>query len=168
MQSYGARAGSWPQKALILAGELGLVALSYDLLFGQWGRSFARWMGWPAGDGIERAIVFAFSVIVFARMSFMMLVLLRRRMPLEEAVSVPLAFAVYYLGFALLALRSNHPLGLPAAIGVVVFAAGSLLDTISEVQRHLWKLRPENSGRLSRAGCSPGRCTSTISATSCG
>jgi protein-S-isoprenylcysteine O-methyltransferase Ste14 len=153
MELYGTNARSWPQKVWILACELGLLVISYRILFGSWGLAFQRWIGWVNDDGSDRrVIIFAFSLIVFARMTYMMLRLLRRRIPLEEAISIPLAFSVYYVGFALFTLRTQQPLGIAAAIGVVLFVAGSLLNTLSEIQRDRWKRRPENRGRLFTRG----------------
>lgn len=153
MELYGVRAASWPQKIWIITCELALLGVAYHILFGAWGAAFARWMGWPAGDqGARSVVVFALTAVVFARMTYMMVRLLHRRIPLDEALTVPLAFGIYYVGFPLMALRAHRPLGVPAAVGVALFAAGSLINTVAEVQRARWKARPENAGRLYTRG----------------
>ena len=153
MDLYGAKSRSLPQKTIIIAAELALLYLSWRILFADWGAAFARWMHWPAAaDPGRRAAVFAFNVVVFLRMTFMMLVLLARRIPLEETFSVPLAFATYYVGFALMTLRTWRPLGPAADLGIALFAIGSLLNSGSELQRHLWKRRPEHRGHLYTGG----------------
>ena len=153
MDLYRNQSSSWPQKLWILVCELALLAASYPILFGSWGVRFAGWMGWAPGEQLARhALVFAFSAVVFVRMSYMMLALLRRTIPLEEAFSIPLAFVVYYVGFPLFTLRAEHPLGAWAALAVALFVIGLLLNTVSEVQRARWKSRPENAGRLYTGG----------------
>lgn len=154
MELYGVRAASWPQKIWIIACELGLLAISYPILFGAWGTTFARRMGWREVGALERrVIVFVFSVVVFVRMTYMMLRLLKRRIPVDEAFTIPLAFATYYVGFPLLTLRTARPLGsAAAAAGIGLFVVGSLLNSVSEIQRARWKARPGNAGRLYTRG----------------
>jgi protein-S-isoprenylcysteine O-methyltransferase Ste14 len=153
MDLYGAESRSIPQKTLSIVIEIALLYVSWRLLFGDWGASFARWMHWPASaDWNRRAAVLAFNLIVFARTTFMMLVLLKRKMPLEEAISVPFAFAVYYVGFALFALRTARPLGADGVVGIALFCVGSFLNSGAEVQRWLWKRHPENRGHLYTGG----------------
>ena len=153
MDLYRNEGSSWPQKLWILVCELALLAASYPILFGSWGVTFARWMGWASAAQLARhALVFAFSAIVFVRMSYMMLVLLRRTIALEEAFSIPLAFAVYYVGFPLFTLRAEQPLSAWAALAVALFVVGSLLNSVSEIQRARWKARPVNAGHLYTGG----------------
>ena len=153
MDLYGAESRSFPQKLFIIAAELALLYVSWRILFSDWGPGFARLLHWTApAAATRRATVFAFNVVVCLRMSLMMLVFLHRRIPLDEAVSVPLAFAVYYVGFALMVLRTPRPLGIAGIAGIVLFAVGSVLNTGSELQRHLWKRRPEHKGKLYTEG----------------
>ena len=153
MDLYGAKSRSLPQKTIIVTAELGLLYLSWRILFGPWGPDFARLMHWPTvADPVRRAVVFAFNAVVFVRMTFMILVLLKRRIPFDEAFGVPFAFAVYYVGFALMTLRTPAPLGVAGYIGIALFALGSFLNTGAELQRHFWKRHPENQGHLYTRG----------------
>lgn len=153
MELYGRQSKSIPQKVIIVALELALLYVSFRLLFGDWGQVAARWLGWTApADGTRRWTVLAFNGVVFVRMTFMMVVLLRRHIPFWEAFSVPLAFATYYVGFALFVLRTTAPPNVLTWIGVALFVLGSLLNTVGEVQRYRWKRRPENEGHLFTGG----------------
>lgn len=153
MDLYGQTGRSLPQKAFVIAAELVLLALSWRFLFGAWRGWFSGLMGWPdAADHTRRVVLFAFNLVVFVRMTFMMMVLLRRRMPIDEAVTVPLAFAVYYLGFAVMTLRTARAMDALGWAGVGLFAAGSIVNSGAELQRHLWKRRPENAGHLFTGG----------------
>lgn len=82
----------------------------------------------------------------------MMLFLLKRKIPLEEAFSVLLAFALYYVGFALLVLDTSIALDGWDGIGVFLFVSGSFINTTAELQRHFWKQKPENTGKLFTRG----------------
>lgn len=110
-------------------------------------------MHWPApADRQRRAVILACDGIVLVRVTFMLLVLLTRRIPFGEALGVPLGFAAYYVGFALMTLRCRLPLDGWAGIGIVLFVAGSLLNSVSELQRWRWKRRPEHRGHLYTGG----------------
>lgn len=100
----------------------------------------------------RKIIVFAFSWIVFLRLSFMMFYLLKRRIPWEESVNIPMAFALYYIGYSLLVLPSGQPIDVVDYFGIVLFLLGSFINTFSELQRHFWKQRPENKGKLYTQG----------------
>jgi protein-S-isoprenylcysteine O-methyltransferase Ste14 len=153
MDLYGATSRSVPQKLVIIAAELALLAISWVILFGPWGAALAEWLRWPAvADPTRRALVFAFNVVVFARMTFMMLFLLTRRIAIEETLTVPLAFATYYAGFAVMVLRDPSPPGATAWGGVLLFVIGSVLNSGAELQRHAWKRSPEHHGHLYTAG----------------
>ena len=153
MDLYGQQGRSLPQKLFVIAAELGLLALSWQFLLGPWQGWFAGLMSWSGeADRTRRVVIFAFNLVVFVRMTFMMLVLLRRRMPIDEALTVPLAFAVYYLGFAVMTLRTSAAMGAAGWAGVALFAAGSLINSGAEIQRHLWKRHPDNAGHLFTGG----------------
>ena len=64
-----------------------------------------------------------------------MLALVRRTIPLEKALSIPLAFAVYFVGFPLFAVRAAHPRTARTALAIALFVIGLLLNSVSEVQR---------------------------------
>ena len=55
--------------------------------------------------------------------------------------------------FLSLAAGANPaPFGLAADAGVVLFVLGSWMNSFAEHQRHAWKQRPENRGRLYTGG----------------
>ena len=56
-------------------------------------------------DNIDRRVViFGFNILISMRLAYMMIFILKRKIPWEESVSVPLAFAVYFIGFPLFVL----------------------------------------------------------------
>lgn len=155
MELYGATSKSIPQKIIIICLEVIFLWISYWILFQNGGTIIYEYLG--ISDVIRgvierRIIVFVFSVIVFLRMGFMMFYLLKRKIPWEEAFTVPFAFALYYIGFALLVYGTTKPIGWIDFLAILLFIGGSFINTYAEWQRHLWKKCQENRGRLYTQG----------------
>ncbi len=150
MDMYGEKNPSLPQKTIIVAVELALIAVSYFVLFGPL-LSELRAFG-EAPNVARNATLFAFNLVVFARFLGTLFVFIERRMPWEEAFSVPLAFALYLLGFPLLARSNSVGFGAIEVLGIGLFVIGSFINTYSEHQRRRFKRRPENAGKLFTGG----------------
>ena len=154
MDLYGKYGASWPQKAVVVALEFLLLALSAWIMFGPAGASLAAMLGWPVPEGIpaRRIVIFIFSLVVLLRMGVMMVLFMRRSMPWSEAFTVPVAFALYYVGFAVLVLPSDAPLGWADWLGIALFVLGSVLNSGGEWQRYRFKQDPANIGKLYTGG----------------
>lgn len=154
MDLYSTKSKSIPQKTIITFLEILLLILSYWLLFEEGGALLFEKVGIQPMNGnlTSRRIVFIFSLVVFARMTFMMVYLLKRKIPWEESISVPLAFSLYFVGFPLLVFNRELPIDWIDYLAIVVFIIGSCLNTISELQRHFWKKDPNNKGKLYTIG----------------
>ncbi len=150
MEMYGKKSDSFFQKAIISVLEIILLYFAYWIAFKKGGTIVYTWFGIDVSEGylIRRIIIFSFSVIVFLRLSFMMFFLLKRKIPMEEAFSVPFAFAIYYIGFAIFGYISNASLDIFDLIGITVYIVGSYLNTASELQRFIWKKDKKNKGKL--------------------
>ena len=85
-------------------------------------------------------------------MTFMMIYLLKRKIPWEESFSVPMAFALYFIGFPILTLNRDVSINWIDYLAIFIFIVGSCLNTVSELQRHFWKKHPENKGKLYTIG----------------
>jgi len=154
MELYGQESKSIPQKVVIHVIEILLLGSSFWILFGSGGNWAESKLHIPnATEGLERRVViFVFHIITFLRLGYMMAVLLKRKIPWEESISVPLAFALYYIGFSLFVLPASHPLGIVDFIAITLFFFGSVLNTGGEILRNRWKKRPENKGKLYTGG----------------
>lgn len=154
MDLYGEKHHSAPQKIVIHILEIAFLSLSFWLLFGSGGAWFGHLLGIENASNASsrRIILFLFHLITFLRLGFMMVVLLKRRIPWEESFSVPIAFALYYVGFTLLTLPSSLALDAWDLVGIGVFIFGGILNTGGEYLRHLWKKDPENKGKLYTGG----------------
>ena len=154
MDLYSQKAASWPQKLTVVGLELAVLAVSAWVLFSPQATSLMHGVGWSLPEQIpaRRLVIFGFSVVTFCRMLITMFYLMRRRMPWQEAFTVPFAFALYYLGFALLVLPSDAPLDLWDGLAMVLFVIGSVLNTGSELMRNRFKQHQDNAGRLYTSG----------------
>ncbi len=154
MELYGQKSKSIPQKIIIHILEIAFLYFSYQVLFGEAGNFFQDKLGIhnaTAGTG-RREVIFAFNIIVFFRIAFMMFFLLKRKIPWKESVSVPFAFALYYVGFALFVLPVSKPLGSIDYLAIILFFIGSFLNTGAEILRGNWKKNPANKGKLYTKG----------------
>lgn len=154
MDLYGNHSQSLLQKVIIHLLEILTLCLSYWILFSNGGAWVNRVIH-VANSTLfldRRVIIYTFSVITFLRIAFAMFVLVKRTIPWEECFGVPMDFATYYVGFALFVLPTSIPIHLVDGIGMVLFLSGSVLNTVSEVQRHIWKKNQSAKGGLYTGG----------------
>lgn len=154
MDMYSQKSKSIPQKTVIVILEIVLLWLSYWIMFGNGGYIMAHKLGIinQAAFTTRRAIIFAFSIMVFFRIGLMMFVFLKRRIPWMESIDIPFAFALYYIGFPLFALSTHQKIDAIDYIGIGIFITGSCINTFSELLRYKWKQNPEHKGKLYTEG----------------
>ncbi|MCB0656179.1 MAG: DUF1295 domain-containing protein [Saprospiraceae bacterium] len=154
MDLYHQKSTSYPQKLVIHLIEIGFLMASYSILFGSMGHwlsgvfNFQIATGFPA----RRWIIFTFNIITFLRIAYTMFFLIKRRIPWEESIGVPMAFAVYYIGFAILSLSTASPINGFTYCGIVLFLTGCILNSGGEFLRAQWKKKPENQGKIYTRG----------------
>src|SRR5690606_16775242 len=149
MELYGQYSKSVPQKIVVHVLEILLLWGAFWILFQAGGDWAERNLSIPnaVGQFDRRMLVFGFHVVTFLRLGYMMIVLLRRKIPWEESISVPFAFALYYIGFSLLVLPTTKPLDMLDFVAVLLFVAGSVLNSGGEILRDRWKKNPVNKGK---------------------
>ena len=154
MDLYGQKSKSIPQKVVIHLIEIMLLWLSYWILFRSGGAWFEKHLHIRnATENIDRRImIFTFNILIFFRLAFMMIVLLKRKIPWEESVSVPFAFALYFIGYSLLVLPISAPVDRLDYFAIALFVMGCTLNSGSEIQRYEWKNKLENSGKIYTKG----------------
>ena len=152
MELYERKDSSYPQKAVLITLEIIILGISYWILFlNGYNRVFPS-STQVTGNNLRHIFIFIFNIVVFLRILFTIFFLLKRRIPWEETFSIPLAFALYYIGFALFGFKSLSPIGATGYIAIGLFIIGSFLNTGSEITREKWKKRPENKGHLYTTG----------------
>lgn len=154
MELYGQHSKSIPQKVTLHFLEILILCLSFWILFqdgGTWVENTLH-----IHDSTEfsdrRIIIFGFSIITFLRFAYMMMILLKRSIPWEESISVPFAFGLYYVGFALFVLPASKPIDIVDILGIILFVVGSVLNTGGEILRNQWKKDPNNKGKIYTEG----------------
>lgn len=154
MELYGQYSKSIPQKIIVHLLEIVLLWLSFWILFQNGGSHVANILNiHNAVDGTDRRIiVFAFNIITFLRLGYMMIFLLKRKIPWEESVSVPMAFALYYIGFSLFVLPVSHAIDTLDYLAIALFIVGSVLNSGGEILRNRWKKDPDNQGKIYTGG----------------
>ncbi|MEO9168871.1 MAG: DUF1295 domain-containing protein [Aestuariivirga sp.] len=154
MDIYSQKGPALAQKLTLTFMELLLIAFSAWIMFGAGENFIAHIFGFQPAAALpmRRWIIFAFNVIVLLRMAFMMFVLMKRTIPWSEALSVPFAFAIYYVGYALLVLPSRAELGALDYFAIALFVFGSYLNTGGELGRYFFKRDPANKGKLYTTG----------------
>jgi protein-S-isoprenylcysteine O-methyltransferase Ste14 len=154
MDLYGQKSKSIPQKIIIHFIEIILLWLSYWILFQSGGNWVEKHLSIHNAAGIvdRRIIIFIFNIIIFLRLAYMMNFMLKRKIPWEESISVPLAFALYFIGFPLFVLPVYHPIDGLDFLSIGVFVLGCVLNSGGEILRDIWKKKPENKGRIYTEG----------------
>lgn len=152
MDLYGQKDKSISQKTTLIILEVLILALScWILFFNGYNKIFS-----PAepvhGNEARHLIIFIFNLIVFIRICLTIFYILERSIPWEEAFSIPIAFAIYYIGYALLGYKTEKSIDLIDIFAIVLFLFGSYLNTWSELTRKKWKKDIKNKGRLYTAG----------------
>ena len=154
MELYGQNSKSIPQKLVITVLEVLLLWLSFWILFQSGGRWFENHLNiHNAVDHIDRRlIIFIFNVITFFRLTFMMFFLLKRKISWEENTSIPLAFAIYFIGFALFVLPISISIDGMDYLAIAIFISGCVLNSGGEILRQKWKKKHENKGKIYTLG----------------
>ncbi|MBK5212465.1 MAG: DUF1295 domain-containing protein [Flavobacteriaceae bacterium] len=154
MDLYGQKSKSIPQKIVIHVIETLLLWLSYWILFQNGGDWFEQYLHiHNATENIDRKIIiFTFNIIIFFRLAYMMIVLLKRKIPWEESVSVPFAFALYFIGYPLFVLPISAPIDGLDYFAIGLFIIGSVLNSGGEILRNKRKKKPENMGKIYTKG----------------
>lgn len=154
MDLYGQKSKSIPQKIVIHILEIIFLCLSFWILFqsgGEWVENTLHIHN-ASGNTTRRTVLFSFNIIVFLRLAYMMFFLLKRKIPWEESISVPFAFAIYYIGFTLFILPTNKAIDGWDLFAIILFIIGSVLNTGGEILRNQWKKDPENKGKIYTKG----------------
>jgi protein-S-isoprenylcysteine O-methyltransferase Ste14 len=150
---YRRKAPSMLPKGVLAVLHLTAVLAAAWLLFGGGMRSVSGSLGLQStfASTLRRATLLAASIVYFVRTLLTTFVFLKRRFAWPEVLTIAVWIGALHLLFAFVGGRRTAPLGLAAA-GGLLYLLGSYLNTASELQRYLWKRRPENKGRLYTAG----------------
>ena len=142
-----------PRLAVIISVGACVAGAWWLLICG--GIAFAgAWLGqrWNPGDETRRQFLAVGLSIYFFRLLFTQFVFLKRAVRWGEAGMIVLWLMCIYLVLSLAGGTNSARMGAPGVGGVVLFVFGSWMNSFAEYQRHVWKQRPENQGRLYTLG----------------
>ncbi|MFG2346885.1 methyltransferase family protein [Streptomyces phaeochromogenes] len=150
---YGGYDASTGPKALVTTcNALAVAAAGWFLIGGT--DTVADWFGTrlDQAEPLRRGILFTLSAIYLLRFVATTFVMLKRSMEWSEAATVGVWVVVIHGTMAYLGGTNTASVGALAWVGVVLYIAGSYLNTASEYRRKLWKRVPEHKGRLYTEG----------------
>jgi len=107
-------------------------------------------------DPARAKLLAACAALYFLRHLITLFVLLKRKVELSEALGLSAFMALFEIGFLLLGAGILRETAVSfcgmdmLALGLIAF--GSYLNTGSELQRMIWKKRPESKGRCYTGG----------------
>ena len=103
-------------------------------------------------DSVIKTSIYVFSAIVFIRMNAMMFIWLNRGITWPEVGGNLTSFGLYYVGFPFLATLTDNYNSSVFIIAIVLFALGSIINTLSEVLRIPFFKDEKNKGKLYTGG----------------
>jgi protein-S-isoprenylcysteine O-methyltransferase Ste14 len=144
---------SIPAKVVLSAGVLAGSVLSTVLMSGYAdGLSDLLKHGRVQGNSWRQIIMLSCSLVYFIRLTIGLFVFLKRKIGwLEGGLVSCLFFLMFYL-FGVSAGSHPEPIGVLDIVGIILFLAGSSINTLAEYQRFAWKRKTENQGRLYTKG----------------
>jgi protein-S-isoprenylcysteine O-methyltransferase Ste14 len=150
MTIYQHHGASVPQKVFLTMFQTVALAVAAWLLIGNGLPTLSERAGWnlETGNEARRYLLLACLVVFYARIQFTSLYLLKRAIGWEEALSMPIGFLMYYIGFSLLGGTRQIALDWVDGLAIALFCAGSFTNTYAEILRDRWRKQPQNQGRL--------------------
>ncbi len=130
------------------------VAVAWWLLFVGGIETAGGWFGWlwRPGDAVRRACLAAALSIYYVRILFTEFVFLERGVSWSEVFTIAPWMLCIYVLLATAGGQNASILGVTGAAGIILFAAGSWMNSYAEYARNVWKQRAENRGRLYTQG----------------
>ena len=119
MDLYSKKGKSIPQKIVLITFEIIILGISYWILFADGYNKIFNSSEQISGNNTRHIILFIFNIIVFVRLKITIFYLIKRNIPWEEAFSIPFAFAMYYIGFAMFGYKTQNSIGLIDIIAII-------------------------------------------------
>jgi protein-S-isoprenylcysteine O-methyltransferase Ste14 len=144
---------SIPAKVVLVAGVLAGTLLSAVLMSG-YADGLSDLLNYRRvqGNSWRQIIILSCSLVYFFRLIIGMFVFLNRKIGWFEAGLVSFLFFLMFYLFGVSAGKHPEPIGLLDIVGIILFLAGSFINTLAEYQRFAWKRKAENKGRLYTRG----------------
>lgn len=151
---YRDKSSSLRSKATLAGIHFGIVLVVLWMLFGDGIATVDGIVGIKHHGGLvfRRAALATAAGLYFLRTLATLFIFLKRRVPWTEMATIVVWVGAIDFLFAYFGGRNEAPVGLWEVVGGCLVAIGSVINTGSEWQRHVWKQRPENEGHLFTGG----------------
>ncbi|MGA7860152.1 MAG: DUF1295 domain-containing protein [Terracidiphilus sp.] len=145
---------SMAQRVVLAAITALWIALAWWLLEAGGVATLAGSVGWilHPGDPIRRLCLASAFSIYYLRILLTEFVFLKRGVGWSEVFSIAPWLLIIVLLVGIAGGANRNPLGPAAFCGLIFFVLGSWINSFAEYTRHMWKLRPENRGKLYTGG----------------
>lgn len=104
------------------------------------------------GDPARRILLAVCLIVYFVRLQITVWVFQKRRWTWPETIAITVLMSLVLYAFARIGGNNKQVVGVVEVIGILLYLAGSYINTHSEYSRHIWKSKAENRGRLYTSG----------------
>jgi len=104
------------------------------------------------GDLLRRILIASCLIIYFVRLQVTVWVFQKRKWTWLETITITVLMSFVLYAYASVGGNNKQVVGAVEVIGILLYLAGSYINTHSEYYRHVWKLKEQNRGRLYTEG----------------
>jgi steroid 5-alpha reductase family enzyme len=97
-------------------------------------------------------LLIACVLLFYIRLIISLFAFIRRKVSWFEGITVGTLYGIMLAGFTVWGKEVSPTKDSWDIAGFLLFCFGSYINSLSDYQRHIWKKRPENSGRLYTEG----------------
>lgn len=105
-----------------------------------------------SGNPLRRLILAVCLIIYFVRLMITVWVFQKRHWTWSETLIIAIFMSFVLYAFTRVGGNNEQSVGMVEVIGILLYLAGSYLNTHSEYARHVWKSKAENRGHLYTQG----------------
>lgn len=103
-------------------------------------------------NSIVNWILISCIIIFYIRLVICLFVFIQRRVSWFEGITVGLLYGIMVTMFSVWGTQKSFTVDFWNLSGFAFFLAGSIINSFSDYQRHVWKKQAENQGRLYTKG----------------
>ncbi len=101
---------------------------------------------------LHNGLLIVCTLIFFIRLVISLFVFIKRKVSWFEGILVGSLYGIMIVGFSDWGTQTGPTNLFWDIVGFVLFCAGSFINSVSDFQRHVWKLQSENQGHIYTLG----------------
>ena len=101
---------------------------------------------------VHNGFLIACALIFWIRLAVSLFAFIKRKVSWFEGIVVGVLYGILVAGFSVWGTQKNFPFILWDITGMGLFCLGSVINSLSDYQRHVWKMRTENQWQLYTKG----------------